>query len=93
MSTIISFNKLFLLKLAKSKLLTYTQVTIFTKYLSTTRSKSTKFVQFTYKNDPENIRVGCLVDDGVVDFNRVDPCIPTTLLGILQNGALEIVKK
>lgn len=52
-----------------------------------------KFVQFTYKNQPEEVRVGYIEGNNVVDLNKVDSSIPTTLLGILKNGDVEKVQK
>lgn len=52
-----------------------------------------KLVQFVYKDYPNEIRVGYLSGDDVVDINKVDPTIPSTLIEILKNGALEKVKR
>ncbi|CAK1541087.1 unnamed protein product [Leptosia nina] len=48
-----------------------------------------KFVQFTYKNKPNEIRVGYLDDDKVIDLNKALPELPTTLLEILRNEQME----
>ncbi|XP_075980303.1 oxaloacetate tautomerase FAHD2A, mitochondrial-like [Anticarsia gemmatalis] len=52
-----------------------------------------KLVQFVYKNNPQEIRVGYLVEENVVDINKADPTIPSTLIEILKNGDIERVKK
>lgn len=52
-----------------------------------------KLVQFAYKNNPKEIRAGYLVDDNVVDINKADPTIPSTLIEILKNGDIDKVKK
>lgn len=52
-----------------------------------------KLVQFSYKDSPKNIRVGYLEGDDIVDINKADSSLPTTLLQILRNGDLEKVKK
>ncbi|KAJ8715310.1 hypothetical protein PYW08_005291 [Mythimna loreyi] len=52
-----------------------------------------KLVQFAYKDNPEEIRVGYLSGDDVVDINKADPTIPSTLIEILNNGVFENVKK
>lgn len=52
-----------------------------------------KLVQFSYKDCPKNIRVGYLEGDDIVDINKADSSLPTTLLQILRNGDLEKVKK
>lgn len=52
-----------------------------------------KLVQFVYNNNPKEIRVGFLFQDNVVDINKVDPTIPSTLIEILKNGDIDKVKK
>ncbi|CAB3234446.1 unnamed protein product [Arctia plantaginis] len=52
-----------------------------------------KLVQFVNKNNPEEIRAGYLVDDNVVDINKADPTIPSTIIEILKNGDIDKVKK
>ncbi|CAB3230411.1 unnamed protein product [Arctia plantaginis] len=52
-----------------------------------------KLVQFVYKNNPEEIRAGYVVDDNVVDINKADPTIPSTIIEILKNGDIDKVKK
>lgn len=49
-----------------------------------------KFVQFFYKSNPDDTRVGMLKGDDVIDINRADPSLPTTLLEILKKD--EVVK-
>ncbi|XP_026754211.2 fumarylacetoacetate hydrolase domain-containing protein 2 [Galleria mellonella] len=63
------------------------------RYFSVTNNRKMKFVQFTYKNQPEEVRVGYIEGNNVVDLNKVDSSIPTTLLGILKNGDVEKVQK
>lgn len=48
-----------------------------------------KFVQFTYPNNPKEIRVGYLDGDNVVDLNKAAPTLPTTMLEILRNEEME----
>ncbi|PZC77479.1 hypothetical protein B5X24_HaOG203357 [Helicoverpa armigera] len=52
-----------------------------------------KLVQFVYKNNPKEVRAGYLVGDDVIDINKADPSIPSTLIDILKNGDIEKVKK
>lgn len=55
-----------------------------------------KLVQFSYKNNPDEIRVGYIGDgslDTVVDINKADPTLPVTLLEILKLGGIEKVKQ
>lgn len=52
-----------------------------------------KLLQFVYKENPEEIRVGFLDGDNVVDLNKSDPCIPTTLVEVLKRGDLEKAKQ
>lgn len=52
-----------------------------------------KFVQFFYKNDLKNVRVGILEDDKVIDLNQSDPSLPSTLIDIIKYGYLEKAKK
>ncbi|CAH0588807.1 unnamed protein product [Chrysodeixis includens] len=52
-----------------------------------------KLVQFVYKDNPKEIRVGYLSGDDVVDINKADPTIPSTLIEILKNGVIEKVKQ
>uniref|UniRef100_A0A2A4K945 Fumarylacetoacetase-like C-terminal domain-containing protein n=1 Tax=Heliothis virescens TaxID=7102 RepID=A0A2A4K945_HELVI len=49
-----------------------------------TSNLNMKFVQFTYPANPNDIRVGYLDGKGVVDINRADNLMPTTLLGVLN---------
>ncbi|XP_072935005.1 oxaloacetate tautomerase Fahd2a, mitochondrial isoform X2 [Epargyreus clarus] len=51
-----------------------------------------KFAQFTYSNNCE-VRVGYVEGENIVDLNKVDCSIPTTLLQLLKNGDLEKVKR
>ncbi|NP_001103763.1 fumarylacetoacetate hydrolase domain-containing protein 2-like [Bombyx mandarina] len=60
---------------------------------SVTKTRNMKLVQFSYKDSPKNIRVGYLEGDDIVDINKADSSLPTTLLQILRNGDLEKVKK
>lgn len=52
-----------------------------------------KLVQFVYNDNPKEIRVGYLSGDDVVDINKVDPTIPSTLIEILKNGVFEKVQR
>ncbi|XP_050685267.1 fumarylacetoacetate hydrolase domain-containing protein 2 [Leptidea sinapis] len=54
-----------------------------------------KFVQFTYKNNnPSGVRVGYLEGNEVVDINKVDSSLPTTLIEILKkDGDLDRVNR
>ncbi|CAH2097047.1 unnamed protein product [Euphydryas editha] len=52
-----------------------------------------KFVQFVYNEKPNDIRVGYLEGDKVVDINKADSSLPSNLLDILKNGDIEKVKK
>ncbi|XP_068625499.1 oxaloacetate tautomerase fahd2, mitochondrial [Battus philenor] len=56
-------------------------------------SKNMKFVQFTHNDCPCDVRVGYLVEDKIVDLNKADPTLPTTLLGLLKDNAIEKAKK
>lgn len=51
-----------------------------------------KFVQFFHKNDPENVRVGVLEGDKVVDLNKSDPSFPINLKEIIKDGYEKEVK-
>lgn len=62
------------------------------RYLSLTGIKNMKLIQFKYVNSPNEIRVGFLDGDKVVDINKIDSSLPTTLLDILRNGDIEKVK-
>ncbi|XP_075986734.1 oxaloacetate tautomerase FAHD2A, mitochondrial-like [Anticarsia gemmatalis] len=53
---------------------------------SLTTTRNMKYVQFVYKNKPDEVRVGYLEGDNVVDINKCDPTIPSTLLEILKKG-------
>ncbi|XP_022123426.2 fumarylacetoacetate hydrolase domain-containing protein 2 [Pieris rapae] len=48
-----------------------------------------KFVQFTYSNNPKEIRVGYLDGDNVIDLNKAEPTLPRTLLEILRNKEMD----
>lgn len=52
-----------------------------------------KLVQFVYKKNPNEIRAGILTKDGVVDINKVDSSLPSTVLDILRNQAIDKVKR
>nr|XP_032523348.1 fumarylacetoacetate hydrolase domain-containing protein 2 isoform X2 [Danaus plexippus plexippus] len=60
---------------------------------SITPRSNMKLVQFVYNENPGEIRAGYLEGDKVVDINKTDCSIPSTLLEILKNGDLEKVKK
>lgn len=51
-----------------------------------------KFVQFAYKNSPKVIRVGILTNDVIIDINKEDPTLPSTLVEILKNDLIDKVK-
>ncbi|KAJ0179593.1 hypothetical protein K1T71_005305 [Dendrolimus kikuchii] len=51
-----------------------------------------KFIQFAYKNNPEVTRVGILSNEKVIDVNKEDPSLPSTLIEILKNNLLGKVK-
>ncbi|XP_053619654.1 fumarylacetoacetate hydrolase domain-containing protein 2 [Plodia interpunctella] len=66
------------------------------RYFSKTQTKNMKFVQFTYKQPSkgnDDLRVGYLEGNNVVDLNKVDSSLPTTLLALLRGGHLDKVKK
>ncbi|XP_023950103.2 fumarylacetoacetate hydrolase domain-containing protein 2 [Bicyclus anynana] len=56
-------------------------------------SRNMKLVQFVYKNNPSEIRAGILKGDSVVDINKADSNLPSTVLEILRNGDIEKVKR
>lgn len=58
------------------------------RYFSVTARNKMKFVQFKYKNS-NDLRVGFVKGDGVVDLQKADSSLPSSLLGILQNGLAE----
>lgn len=60
---------------------------------SVTGIRNMKLLQFSYKEKPQEIRVGFLDGDNVVDLNKADPTIPTTLVEVLKRGDLDKVKK
>lgn len=55
---------------------------------SVTKNRNMKFVQFTYSSNPNEIRVGFLEGDKVVDINKSDSSLPSTLLGVLNSGSI-----
>ncbi|XP_047539661.1 fumarylacetoacetate hydrolase domain-containing protein 2 [Vanessa atalanta] len=55
--------------------------------------RNMKFVQFVYNEKPNDIRVGYLDGDNVVDINKADSNLPSNLLDILKNGDVEKVKR
>ncbi|XP_064074842.1 fumarylacetoacetate hydrolase domain-containing protein 2 [Vanessa tameamea] len=55
--------------------------------------RNMKFVQFIYNEKPNDIRVGYLDGDNVVDINKADSNLPSNLLDILKNGDVEKVKR
>ncbi|KAJ8715561.1 hypothetical protein PYW07_010043 [Mythimna separata] len=55
---------------------------------SVTKSRNMKFVQFAYASNPNEIRVGYLEGDKVVDINKADSTLPSTLLGVLNSGSI-----
>lgn len=63
------------------------------RYFSVSKSRNMKFVQFVYNNQPAEIRVGYVDGENVVDINKADSSLPSTLLNILRNGDVEKVKK
>lgn len=60
---------------------------------SSTQVRNMKLLQFSYKEKPEEIRVGFLDGDKVVDLNKADPTIPTTLVEVLNRGDLAKAKR
>lgn len=52
-----------------------------------------KLVQFVYNDNQKEIRVGYLSGDDVVDINKADPTIPSTLIEILKSGVFDKVQK
>ncbi|XP_063541678.1 fumarylacetoacetate hydrolase domain-containing protein 2-like [Cydia strobilella] len=62
------------------------------RHLSITSATNMKLVQFSQNSNSE-IRVGFLERDNVVDINKLNSGLPSTLLGILQSGGIEKVKK
>ncbi|KOB69908.1 Fumarylacetoacetate hydrolase isoform A [Operophtera brumata] len=52
-----------------------------------------KFVQFYYKNDLKNVRVGILEGEQVIDLNKSDLSLPTTLIEIIKGGHVEKANK
>ncbi|KAF9804570.1 hypothetical protein SFRURICE_014478 [Spodoptera frugiperda] len=52
-----------------------------------------RLVQFVYNNRPEEIRVGFLAGEDVVDVNKIDPTIPKSLIEILNSQSIDKVKK
>lgn len=55
--------------------------------------KNMKLVQFVYNEKPNEIRAGYLEGDNVVDINKADSNLPSTMIEILKNGDIEKVKK
>ncbi|XP_028039324.1 fumarylacetoacetate hydrolase domain-containing protein 2-like [Bombyx mandarina] len=51
-----------------------------------------KLLQFSYKNSDE-IRAGFLDGDNVVDINKEDPKLPSTLIELLKTNSISKVKK
>ncbi|XP_034837201.1 oxaloacetate tautomerase Fahd2a, mitochondrial isoform X2 [Maniola hyperantus] len=60
---------------------------------SVSSRRNMKLVQFVYKNHPSEIRAGILKGDSVVDINKADNKLPSTVLEILRNGDIEKVKR
>ncbi|XP_030037738.2 LOW QUALITY PROTEIN: fumarylacetoacetate hydrolase domain-containing protein 2 [Manduca sexta] len=60
---------------------------------SVTQNRNMKLVQFSYKNDPKKICAGYLEGDGIVDINKADPSLGTTVIEILRNNQIDNVKK
>lgn len=58
-----------------------------------TARRNMKLVQFVYRNNPGEIRAGIWEQDGVVDINKADSSLPSTVLDILRNQAIDKVKK
>lgn len=52
-----------------------------------------KLVQFVSNDNPKEIRAGYLEGNDVVDINKADPSLPSTVIGILRNGDMDKVKK
>lgn len=63
------------------------------RYLSVTNTLNMKYVQFVYKNKPDEIRAGYLEGDNVVDISKHDSSLPTTLIEILKSGGISKVNK
>lgn len=51
-----------------------------------------KLVQFVYNEKTNEIRAGYLDGDSVVDINKADSSLPSTMIEILKNGDIEKVK-
>ncbi|KAJ0170855.1 hypothetical protein K1T71_013627 [Dendrolimus kikuchii] len=62
------------------------------RYLSLSNTSNMKLVQFKYNNNLNVVRVGFLDGNNVVDINKVDSSLPSTLLDILKKGDIERVK-
>lgn len=60
---------------------------------SVTKTSNMKYVQFVYNAKPKEIRVGYLEGDGIVDINKNDSTIQSTMLEILKGGNLGNVQK
>lgn len=52
-----------------------------------------KLVQFVYNDNPKEIRAGYLEADSVIDINKADSSLPSTVIDILRNGDMDKVKK
>lgn len=66
------------------------------RHLSVTQSRNMKLVQFSYKNNPDEVRAGYIENgsvDKVVDINKADSTLPVKLLEILKLGGIEKVKQ
>lgn len=51
-----------------------------------------KFVQFYHKSDPKNLRVGYQDGEFIIDINRADSSLPTTLIDVIRLGDIDYIK-
>ncbi|XP_049880448.1 fumarylacetoacetate hydrolase domain-containing protein 2-like [Pectinophora gossypiella] len=52
-----------------------------------------KVIQFAYNEKPEDVRVGYIIEDTIIDVNKADTSLSTSLLQILKDGDFDKVKK
>ncbi|CAD0205548.1 unnamed protein product [Chrysodeixis includens] len=55
--------------------------------------RNMKYVQFTYKDNPDDIRVGYIDGCNVVDINAADCAMPKTMLKLLRQGQIDKVSE
>lgn len=60
---------------------------------SITFQRNMKLVQFVYKNEPNVIRLGFINGETVVDVNKADSSLPSSLIEVLKNNVIEKVKR